>query len=156
MIGLFGIEVDWWRGVQDLITITVAYMLAVPIGWHRLRAERGFGLRTYPLVAIASCTFLLIGEAKPGAAKADPRLIQGLMTGIGFLGAGAILKRGERVHGIATAATIWSTAAMGAAVACHNYELGAILSAVTFVTLRWFPPPGSAGVETAGRSKQTG
>ena len=156
MIGLFGIEVDWWRGVQDLITITVAYMLAVPIGWHRLRAERGFGLRTYPLVAIASCTFLLIGEAKPGAAKADPRLIQGLMTGIGFLGAGAILKRGERVHGIATAATIWSTAAMGAAVACHNYELGAILSAVTFIALRWFPPPRSAGVKTAGRSKQTG
>jgi hypothetical protein len=82
MIALFGIEINWWHGVRDLITITVAYMLAVPIGWHRLRAERGFGLRTYPLVAIASCTFLLIGEAMPGTAKADPRLIQGLMTGI--------------------------------------------------------------------------
>ena len=143
MIGLFGVEINWWHGVQDLITISVAYVHAVPIGWHRLRAERGFGLRTYPLVAIASCTFLLIGEAMPGTAKADPRLIQGLMTGIGFLGAGAILKRGERVHGIATAASIWSTAAMGAAVACHNYELAAILSAVTFITLRWFPPPRS-------------
>jgi putative Mg2+ transporter-C (MgtC) family protein len=96
MIGLFGIEIDWWHGIQDFITILVAYMLAVPIGWHRLRAERGFGLPTYPLVAIASCTFLLIGEAMPGTAKADPRLIQGLMTGIGFLGTGAILKRGER------------------------------------------------------------
>jgi len=117
--------------------------LSVPIGWHRLRAERGFGLRTYPLVAISSCTFLLIGEAMTGDAKADPRLIQGLMTGIGFLGAGAILKREGKVLGIATAASIWSTAAMGAAVAYHNYELAAILSFVTFVTLRWFPPPPS-------------
>jgi len=79
-----------------------------------------------------------------GNPKADPRLIQGLMTGIGFLGAGAILKKGKRIQGIATAASIWSTAAMGAAVAYHNYELAVILSAVTFVTLRWFPPPLSA------------
>ncbi|PYJ66015.1 MAG: hypothetical protein DME78_06480 [Verrucomicrobia bacterium] len=91
----------------------------------------------------------------PGPARKLPPTPK-LAVPIGWLGAGAILKRGEKVHGIATAATIWSTAAMGAAVACHNYELGAILSAVTFVTLRWFPPPRSAGVETAGRSKQTG
>src|SRR5919198_2799940 len=143
MIGLFGVEINWWHGVQDLITISVAYVLAVPIGWHRLRTERRFGLRTYPLVAIASCTFLLIGEAMPGTAKADPRLIQGLMTGIGFLGAGAILKRGGRIHGIATAASIWSTAAMGAATAYRKFELAMILSLVTFVTLRWFPPPPS-------------
>jgi putative Mg2+ transporter-C (MgtC) family protein len=143
MIALFGIEINWWHGVRDFVTIMVAYLLALPIGWHRLRAERGFGLRTYPLVAIASCTFLLVGEALTGSPKADPRLIQGLMTGIGFLGAGAILKKGKRIQGISTAASIWSTAAMGAAVAYHNYELGAILSFITFVTLRWFPPPRS-------------
>jgi putative Mg2+ transporter-C (MgtC) family protein len=144
MMALFGIEINWWRGVTDFLTIAFAYLLALPIGWHRLRAERGFGLRTYPLVVIASCTFLLVGEAMTGSPKADPRLIQGLMTGIGFLGAGAIMKKGERVQGIATAASIWGTAAMGAAVAYHNYEIAAILSAVTFVTLRWFPPPRSA------------
>jgi putative Mg2+ transporter-C (MgtC) family protein len=64
--------------------------LLYPSGWHRLKAQRGIGLRTYPLVAIASCTFLLIGSEITGTPKADPRLIQGLMTGIGFLGAGAI------------------------------------------------------------------
>jgi putative Mg2+ transporter-C (MgtC) family protein len=143
MIALFGIEINWWHGVRDFVTIMVAYLLALPIGWHRLRAERGFGLRTYPLVAIASCTFLLVGEALTESPKADPRLIQGLMTGIGFLGAGAILKKGKRIQGISTAASIWSTAAMGAAFAYHNYELGAILSFITFVTLRWFPPPRS-------------
>jgi putative Mg2+ transporter-C (MgtC) family protein len=80
--------------------------------------------------------FLIDWRGDAWDCESRPRLIQGLMTGIGFLGAGAILKRGERVHGIATAASIWSTAAMGAAVACHNYELAAILSTVTFVTLR--------------------
>src|ERR687887_1450125 len=132
MIGLFGVEINWWHGVQDLITIAVAYLLAVPIGWHRLRAERGIGLRTYPLVAIASCTFLLVGETISGTPKADPRLIQGLMTGIGFVGAGAIMKTRKRILGLATAASIWSTAAMGAAVAYRNYELGFILSFITF------------------------
>ena len=144
MMAIFGIEINWWHGLTDFLTITFAYLLALPIGWHRLKEERGIGLRTYPLVAIASCTFLLVGEAMTGNPKADPRLIQGLMTGIGFLGAGAILKKGKRIQGIATAASIWSTAAMGAAVAYHNYELAVILSAVTFVTLRWFPPPPSA------------
>ncbi len=90
-LALFGIQINWWHGVLDFVTITIAYLLALPIGWHRLKAERGIGLRTYPLVAIASCTFLLIGEAFSGDAKADPRLIQGLMTGIGFLGAGSLL-----------------------------------------------------------------
>ena len=140
-IALFGIEVNWWHGFLDLINVTVAYLLALPIGWHRLRAERGIGLRTYPLVAIASCTFLLVGETISGTPKADPRLIQGLMTGIGFVGAGAIMKTRKRILGLATAASIWSTAAMGAAVAYRNYELGFILSFITFVTLRWFPPP---------------
>src|SRR5262249_30281017 len=109
---------------------------ALPIGWHRLKAERGIGLRTFPLVAIASCTFLLIGDMFFLSTKADPRLIQGLMTGIGFLGAGAIMKKEKKIHGLATAASIWSTAAMGAAVAYHNYELTIILSLITFVTLR--------------------
>jgi putative Mg2+ transporter-C (MgtC) family protein len=106
MVALFGIEIDWWHGFLDFLTILSAYVLALPIGWHRLKAERGFGLRTYPLVAIASCTFLLVGTEITGSPKADPRLIQGLPTGIGFLGAGAILKRDGRVHGIATAASI--------------------------------------------------
>jgi putative Mg2+ transporter-C (MgtC) family protein len=143
MIALFGIEINWWHGVLDLFLIAFAYLLALPIGWHRLKAQRGFGLRTYPLVAIATCTFLLIGSEVTGDTKPDPRLIQGLMTGIGFLGAGAILKRGGRIHGIATAASIWSTAAMGAATAYRKFELAMILSLVTFVTLRWFPPPPS-------------
>jgi putative Mg2+ transporter-C (MgtC) family protein len=99
MVALFGIEINWRRGVTDFLTITFAYLLALPIGWHRLRAERGIGLRTYPLVAIASCTFLLVGEAMSGNTKADPRLIQGLMTGIGFLGAGAIMKTEKRILG---------------------------------------------------------
>ena len=96
MMALFGIEINWWHGFSDFLTIVVAYLLALPIGWHRVKAERGIGLRAYPLVAIASCTFLLVGEAMTGTTKADPRLIQGLMTGIGFLGAGTILKKKER------------------------------------------------------------
>jgi hypothetical protein len=50
MIALFGIEINWWHGFSDLISITVAYLLALPIGWHRLKGQRAIGLRTYPLV----------------------------------------------------------------------------------------------------------
>ncbi len=51
MMALFGVEINWWHGFLDFLTIVVAYPLALRIGWHRLKPERGIGLRTYPLSA---------------------------------------------------------------------------------------------------------
>jgi putative Mg2+ transporter-C (MgtC) family protein len=76
-------------------------------------------------------------RALGAAAGGHANVIQGLLTGIGFLGAGAIMKQGSSVHGTATAASIWSVSALGAAVGYGAFEIAAFLAAVNFITLRW-------------------
>ena len=121
--------------------LVIAFVLALPVAWDRERSERTLGLRTFPLVSMASAGYLLLAQT---VAAADPgaqaRFFQGLMTGIGFLGGGAIVKRGLDVHGAATAASIWNTAAVGAAVAYGKFEIAILLSGVNFAVLRWLSP----------------
>lgn len=135
-------NVDASTSLVHLLTIGIAALLALPVGWDRERASRTMGLRTFPLVAVASCGYVLIARSVLGSESdaAHARIIQGLMTGIGFLGGGAILKHDDRVKGTATAASIWSTAAIGAAVAYGRPDVALILSAVNFVALRLLQP----------------
>ena len=110
----------------------------MPIGWDREQHARSAGLRTFPLVAVASCGYLLIAQKVLGdSPEAQARIIEGLMTGIGFIGGGAILKGENGVHGTATAASIWSTGAVGGAIAYDRYEIALLLVAMNFVALRW-------------------
>lgn len=81
--------------------------MAIPIGWERHESKRSLGLRTFPIVAMAACGFMLILKNVPGASvDTQARLIQGLISGIGFIGGGAILKQGANVRGLATASSI--------------------------------------------------
>ncbi len=124
-----------------LSRLLIAFVLALPVAWDRERAERTLGLRTFPLVAMASTGYLLLAQTVcHGDPSAQARFFQGLMTGIGFLGGGAIVKRGLNVHGTATAASIWNTAAVGAAVAYGLFEIALVLSGVNFAVLRWLKP----------------
>ena len=118
----------------------ITVILTLPIGWERFRSTRTMGLRTYILVAVASCGYVLVAIAVLGAdSDAQARIIQGLMGGIGFIGGGAILKEGANVRGTATAASIWTTGAMGAAIGYSLYEIALLLSVVMLVTL-WALP----------------
>jgi putative Mg2+ transporter-C (MgtC) family protein len=74
------------------------------------------------------------------SSESTSRIIQGLITGIGFIGGGAILKDRGGVHGTATAASIWNTGAIGAAVAFRRYEIALVLSLINFATLRLLTP----------------
>lgn len=134
-------DIDLQQIAFNLTHLGIAFVMALPLGWDREQSERTMGMRTFPLIAMASCGFLILGrvlsEGDPGA---QARLLQGAMTGIGFLGGGAIVKKGLTVRGTATAASIWITAAIGAAAAFGRYEIGVALSAVTFVTLRFLYP----------------
>lgn len=133
--------IDWQITFSHFGSIVMAYLLALPIGWDREKEERGAGIRTFPLVAIASCGYILIAEQVVGAnPEAQARIIEGLMTGIGFIGAGAILKGSGSVHGTATAASVWNTGAVGAAVAYGRYEIAIMLSLVNFLTLHYLAP----------------
>src|SRR5687768_4390051 len=101
---------DLKQTVIDFLRIAFAFLLAVPIGWERHASQRNMGLRTFPIVAMAACGFMLIAKNVPGAdAETQARLIQGLIGGIGFIGGGAILKEGTSVRGLATASSIWGT-----------------------------------------------
>lgn len=113
-----------------------AFVLGFPIGWEREQSSRSAGLRTFPLVATASCAYMLLGIAmSAGSGDAHSRVLQGLLTGMGFIGGGAILKSRLRVRGTATAASIWITGAIGAAVAFDMWELAISMSVITFATL---------------------
>lgn len=122
--------------VSYLLHSVGAFALALPIGWERQISSRSAGLRTFPLVATASCAYMMLGIALTGESpEAHARIIQGLLTGMGFIGGGAILKSRRRVRGTATAASLWMTGAIGAAVAFDLWELAVTLSVLTFAAL---------------------
>lgn len=132
------LSIDLSQVVSHLVRLGLAFLFALPIAWDREQEERSLGLRTFPLVAMASAGYIMIAQTVFGyQASEQARVIQGLMTGIGFLGGGAIVKKGVNVHGTATAASIWSTAAVGAAIAYGRYEIALTLTVANFLTLRW-------------------
>ena len=124
-----------------VMALAIAYALALPIGWNRELEERSAGLRASPLVALASCGFIQATETlMAGSPEATAKIIEGLITGVGFIGGGAILKHGSSVHGTATAASLWATGAVGAAVGLGSYDIAVIISLFTFLTLKLLPP----------------
>jgi len=131
---------DWTVVLRHLFNLSLAYVFAIPIAWDREIHARTAGLRTFPLVAVAACAYMLIGYQVLDSTDAEARVIQGLMTGMGFIGGGAILKHGGKVQGTATAASLWSTGAIGLAVASNRLEIAFLVSAATFLTLRFLKP----------------
>ena len=135
-------SIDWQNEtVRQMLKLMAAYALALPVGWWREKEAHTIGVRTFPLVAMASCGYILVavplGHPDP---TAQSRVLQGLVAGIGFIGCGAILKAEGSVHGTATAASIWNTGVLGAAVAEDRFFLAAVLALLNFFTLRVLLP----------------
>lgn len=127
--------------VPHLAAMIAAYLLALPIGWNRERAERSAGIRTFPLVALASCGIVEAAESLTiDEPEAMARIVEGIITGMGFIGGGAILRMKESVKGTATAASLWATGAMGMAVGLGSYDVAILISLVTWLTLWLFSP----------------
>lgn len=130
------LSIDVQQMLSHLVLLTVAFALALPIGWDRERSRRSFGLRTFPIVALVSCGFMLVGMQVIDSTEGEARVIQGIITGIGFIGGGAILTNHDSVKGTSSAASIWNTGAIGLAVAFSRFEIAIVLSVLNFVTLR--------------------
>ena len=130
------IDIDWSRVVFNLWHLCTAYVLALPVALDREKSSRSAGLRTFPLVAIATCGYTLVGFSLLSSTDAEARVLQGVITGIGFIGGGAILKSRGNVKGVATAASMWTTGLIGIAVAAGRFEIAILLSMMTFATLR--------------------
>lgn len=131
----------WDELPRILLNLAVAFVLAIPLGWDRDRQNVGPGLRTYPLLAMGACAYLEIGQfAFREHIEGQARVFQALVSGIGFIGAGAIIKGRAEVHGLATAVSLWITVSVGIAASYQMYVLAAVLSATTLVALRLLKP----------------
>jgi putative Mg2+ transporter-C (MgtC) family protein len=124
-----------------LLNLAVAFVLGIPVGWDREHQEFGPGLRTYPLLAMGACAYLEIGQfAFRDHIEGQARVFQALVSGIGFIGAGAIIKGRAEVHGLATAVSLWVTVSVGIAASYRLFALAAVLSGTTLVALRLLKP----------------
>jgi len=123
--------------VRVMVRLTVSAALGGLLGAERERAGKAAGLRTHMLVALGSTTFVLF-PSEAGMSLGDlSRVIQGVATGIGFIGAGTILKRQDaaQVEGLTTAAGIWFTAAIGLAVGAGQLWLPVVGAVYAWIVL---------------------
>lgn len=123
---------DWHFFLLCFEKIAIAWLLVLPTGFWSERQGHSVGIRTFPIVAIASCGYLMIMNGNTGDSS---RVLQGLIAGIGFVGGGAIVREGISVHGTATAASIWASGAIGAAVALGHIEIALVLSVMDLFTM---------------------
>ena len=132
---------DWTRNLQlDLIFhVLVAFALGGVIGLERERRAKVAGLRTHMLVAGGSALFT-VGSyalfAGQGTVQDPARVAAQIVTGIGFLGAGAIIRSGGTVSGLTTAASIWMAAAVGMVAGAGGYALAIVSTAAAVIVLR--------------------
>ena len=130
-------DIDWKKFLEYGMLLLTAYVLALPIGWDQEKEQQSAGLRVFPIVAVGSCGYMLLGYEVPTSDnQAHARIIVGLISGVGFIGGGAIIKdsSGENARGVATAASIWVTGAIGAAVAWRQIALAIFLSALILLS----------------------
>ena len=117
--------------------LLAAGLLGGLIGAQREKVHSAAGFRTHILVALGSALFVLAGREAGFTADSTSRVVQGIVAGIGFLGAGTIMKLADKgeVHGLTTAATIWTTAAVGVAAALSQVWLAALAAVLTWAVL---------------------
>ncbi|MDJ0718060.1 MAG: MgtC/SapB family protein [Prochloraceae cyanobacterium] len=132
-----------WLGI--ISRLGLAFFFGALIGWERETRSKSAGLRTHMLVSTGTALFVLV-PIQVGIAQISPdslsRIIQGIITGVGFLGAGEIFSEpkrqsnGLRIRGLTSAAAIWFSAALGVVAACGLWQSGLISVLMAFLILR--------------------
>src|ERR1035437_3586152 len=126
--------------VVVLVRLVLAALAGAIIGWNRFRAGKSAGVGTHALVALGSALFVVVPlQMSTGQdQQAFTRVIPGIATGVGFLGAGEIFRessRSPRIHGLTSAAAIWVTASLGVVAACGS---GFLVVAATMLIMLVF------------------
>jgi len=120
---------DWNIYSTIALRLALALLVGSVLGLNRWMHHKSAGIRTHSLVAIgAACAVMLISDFVQDDAQAVSRVLQGLITGLGFLGAGVIIREqhAQKVHGLTTAASLWATALIGAAFGAGQFALGSL------------------------------
>ena len=118
---------------ETIVRLLVALGLGAAVGFERQLKRRPAGLRTHMLVSLGAAIFTTIGlSLEPNTS----RIAEAIVTGIGFLGAGAIIAQGGRVRGITSAATLWAVAGLGLVAGTGEYIIAAVITVLIFGTLQ--------------------
>lgn len=126
------------------IRVLISVILGFLIGFEREITSKFAGLRTHILVCVGSCVFTILSifafptvsaDGNPVAFGDPARIAAQILTGIGFIGGGTVLRHGSSVFGLTTAATLWTTASVGMAVGCGHIILAAIATVITLIVL---------------------
>lgn len=132
-----------WVGIMRLI---IAALLAALIGYNREKLNKAAGIRTNVIVAVISCVIMILSVevAQSGSlgsgVEGDPaRLAAQVVSGIGFLGAGTIIKQEDKIEGLTTAASLWGVAGLGLAVGYGLYDISIAAALIIFISLRIAP-----------------
>ena len=122
-----------------IMKLCLATFCAAIIGWERETHDKAAGLKTHILICFGSCLFTISGlHIVPSDSISEiTRVIQGIATGVGFVGAGAIIKNEGNVQGVTTAAGVWVIASIGCAVGVGEYALALFSTIATFFILRF-------------------
>lgn len=130
--------------MDDLVPMLVSVVLGTLVGLERQVGRKPAGLRTHTLVCLGSTMFVLVARhavVAIGGPNLDPtRIIHGVITGIGFLGAGSIMRHEGYVQGLTTAASVWMVSAIGVTVGVRAYALaiiGTVLALIVLEAYRW-------------------
>ena len=119
--------------VEFLIRLLIAASLGGLIGFEREKKDRPAGLRTNMLVCLGSCLFTIVSVT--GFSVDPARVAAGIVSGIGFLGAGSIIARGGQILGITTAATLWVVAGIGLVVGIGEYVIAIVSTVLVYLIL---------------------
>jgi putative Mg2+ transporter-C (MgtC) family protein len=121
---------------EDYVSIILAVLLGAGIGLERELSGKAAGLRTNLLICLGAAVFTIISrEMATGSEGTVTRIAAQIVTGVGFLGAGAIIQDRRGVHGLTTAATIWLVASIGMACGAQFYKLAIVSSLIAILTL---------------------
>lgn len=128
------------ENLDIVIRLVASCLMGGVVGYERSARKKSAGLRTHILVCLGSCLIMILSiniyRSVQGLTNADPtRLAAQVVSGIGFLGAGTIMKEGVSIHGLTTAASLWMVAAIGLAVGSGHFFASVLCTALGFFTL---------------------
>ena len=121
--------------VQDVIAVVLAVALGSMIGWERERSGKAAGLRTNILICLGAAVFTILSKYMAGDGDSWTRVAAQVVSGVGFLGAGAIIQDRGGIQGLTTAATIWLVSSIGMACGAGYYVLAGLTTMIAMVVL---------------------
>ncbi len=129
-----------WLQTAPILPILIAALLGGAVGLERQLRRKAAGLRTNMLICMGAALFTLLAKETGVTSDSLTRVIQGIATGVGFLGAGVMIHQGMDIHGITTAATIWLVTAVGVACGLGLYGIATTTIVIAIIVLAGMSP----------------